>query len=98
MNTVSELVMQVMQKNKNDKHLSTVVMEFVGKNICERCYTHRNETLTFVAAFKGRQDYAFRAKQGVELEFKKYCKTCLNSKASKVPIYVEIPENELVHF
>ena len=97
MNKIEEIVKEKLQQTQNDHNLSTFIMEYLGDNICDRCYNHSDRSLTFVASFTDRIRYDFKAKKNVNIVFKKYCEQCLRCKAHRCPMYVEIQENEALY-
>mgnify|MGYP001550716139 CR=1 FL=1 len=72
----------------NDQQISTVILSYL--KTCQKCYKEVDELYNVISFGNGKRHYKFKDVPGVDLELKKFCNRCCESKASSVSIYVEI--------
>jgi len=91
MEDIKQVVEQKLLMSRNDKNIAPFIMSFLPEHQCQKCYKHveKSQDLYVTMSFT-RGTYNFRNIKGSNYCLKKFCKDCCRSKASSVPIYVEI--------
>jgi len=72
----------------NDENVSDIILSYL--KTCQKCYKEVNELYNVISFGNGKRHYKFKDVPGVDLELKKFCKRCCESKASTANICVEI--------
>lgn len=79
----------------NDEYIVEHIVSYLG-NQCDRCFNYQDKNLTIVISFNdGIRDYNFRDHIHTRYGLKKFCDSCIYSKASSCKIYVEIPQTNI---
>ena len=90
------LIKKILSKCVDEISLVNKILSYLGSNECEKCGTIQSSSLTVIISWK-IGNYDLKDIKGNDYELKKVCQTCIYMRCSKITIYKEILNNELMY-
>jgi len=91
MEDITQLVEKKLLMSNNDKNITKFIMSYLPEHQCQKCYKHvETEKDLYVTLSFTKGNYSLRYTLSSNYCLKKFCKECINSKASYIKIPVEI--------